>query len=87
MQLPLGYPWQPEAGVMEAHRISESHSQQLQAFSPPSLEPLKGKLKILCVVLSDFSTFSEIFCVFASTLQLDFKPVEDRSLQCQYHVV
>lgn len=86
MQLPLGYPWQPEARVMEAHRISESHSQQLQAFSPWSLEPLKGRLKF-CVILSDFSTFSDIFCVSASTLQLDSKPVEDRSLQCQYHVV
>lgn len=82
MQPPLGYPWQPGAGVMAAHRISEWHSQQLQVFSPWSLEPLEGRLRIFCVTLSHFSTFSDIFCEFASTLQLDFKYMEDWSLQC-----
>lgn len=77
MQLPLGYPWQPEAGVTEAHRICESHSQQLQVFSPWSLEPPVGRLRILCVILSHVSTFSDIFSEFAFTLQLHFKSVED----------
>lgn len=82
MQLPVGYPWQLGAGIIEAHRLSKSHSQQLQAFLPQSLEPLEERRRILFVLWSHFSTSSDVFCVFASILQLDFKLVEDGSLEC-----
>lgn len=82
MQLPLGYPWQPGAGVMEDHRISKSHSQQLPAFHLRALNHWRGSE--FSVTLSHF--FRHLLCIClhsATTLYL----MENWNLEHQHHEV
>lgn len=71
MQLPLGYPWQPEAGVKEALRISqnlpESPNLIANSFKPFHLgalnHPQEGRLKILCYIIPFQHFFRHLSCI------------------------